>query len=417
MGLRKNKFVKKAVVGGLVLLLGGCPRENLPPGLGGGGGTGNEEVESVTGIAGLNTPEEILANENVARLIDSVELKGYDLNLERGTSPPNIEETYIVEGHGILESGLIEPSLLRVHSQTLDNCVDVVYLENDIQGGVRSDIGLNGNVIMRGRDNKFTLYYLTEQNLGGGCIVDFVNILSGQKEKSGSLSAISLSSPVGDYDSNCVVFDSADEVTLTPVRYLLPELGGGGGTGNEEVESVTGIAGLNTPEEILADEEVSRVVGIVRNALNGDGLQDIRGVIPTDQGLIPPRDYSLNLETGSNPPIVEGLYIRSDPFQIYPPRGFTGMEGTIEIRNQTSENYVGMPDFSLSGKGIIRGSENRFTVYYIPSSEYCGDIIRILDGVQNEEGDISAIHFSVPVDVNDCVGGLWVHAMDLEKTE
>ncbi|MBU0906677.1 MAG: hypothetical protein KKD18_00195 [Nanoarchaeota archaeon] len=216
------------VLAGLAMLVsgvfGGCPvgdrrdynsepnqpTENTAPATNNKGG--------VTGIIGYSTREEILADRRVAEIVDAVRNNGYELNLSDKLTPPNIEETYMVEGNELFSGREIERELIRFDYGERHDIFRIIYLANSFDGGIRTDVQTKGNPLIFGEENRFTVYSITERNLGGDCVVDFATIFDGEKSNAG-LNGVWIEVPVKNYSMTCDPTFTAREVSLRSVRY------------------------------------------------------------------------------------------------------------------------------------------------------------------------------------------------------
>ena len=162
-----------------------------------------------------------------------------------------------------------------------------------------------------------------------------------------------------------------------------------------QMYSTTGVAGLNTPDEILQNPYVNNVI----NRMNEEGA--------------PPR-----LSRSINPPIISGEY-GLEGFRLFPNTGSELTPGIFRWKNQTINNYIDT-DYSQEFGGvttqtgtssigeIIRGSGNRFTVYSVlnirDNLTNCEDvIIFIVDGMQDSNGDVKALYCGTPIEKISCL--------------
>ena len=157
--------------------------------------------------------------------------------------------------------------------------------------------------------------------------------------------------------------------------------------------STTGVHGLNTPNEILNNPDVSDVI----NQVNDLG-------------------YNIRLMVNSvDPPNIEGTYDISGT-QIIPFEAELS-QGTLTWYNQTYDNYinttleqlfgdVSIEAFSVKGE-IIRGQANDFTVYSIFDATWnFGDYgtckqrsVSIIDGTKDASTrDIAGMYVGIPVE-------------------
>ena len=160
------------------------------------------------------------------------------------------------------------------------------------------------------------------------------------------------------------------------------------GTSGGSSDDGTGVPGLDTPSQILSNPYIENLVSEVE----GQG-------------------YNLTLNTGINPPIISGEYSLSG-FQLYP-TPIQLAPGTFIWRNQTSDNkietqysqsLIGQSGTSILGE-IIRGQGNKFTVYSILNIRQGGcdeEGILIIDGIQDSQGNVSALYLSSPKEESFC---------------
>ena len=147
-------------------------------------------------------------------------------------------------------------------------------------------------------------------------------------------------------------------------------------------EDGTGVRGLDTPDEILSNPYVEDILDEAR-----------------DEGL------NITPEQGLDPPVISGTYDIGGT-QYIPSQG-TLASGTWRWSNQTSNNHIDTDysqDFQTGSNvegEIIRGSGNRFTVYSVldvTSNGHVDRAIVLVDGEQDNQGNIEAIYIGAPVE-------------------
>jgi hypothetical protein len=207
MGRRLNGVV----FGGLVSLmtLGGCPQ---PQGI----------EESTTGVSGMNTPEEILADENVARAIDFLQRQGYNINPSRELSPPNVEGVFEPERNGVSfqimpnpYAGDILPFIaLNIKDQGSDGYVSASRLQLD-PADLDSGEQTLGRTIIRGNDRHFTIYSVEGIQAGNVCRAQRAWIIDGTKNDDGTFTTLDLRIPTEIYTPECVFPNYAESISYT----------------------------------------------------------------------------------------------------------------------------------------------------------------------------------------------------------
>jgi hypothetical protein len=212
-----NWLGRKAGIGGLALVLdvvcfgglGGCP--NVPE-------TSTTENESVTGIFGLNTTDEILANNSIRTACEQVRNAGYELNLSQELSPPNLEGIFEPDREKSYQifpfsGAIVHPFLvLNIQNQTPDNYIDAFYTYKDsLEEGVAGR-ELKGKRIVRGNkdENKFTIYGIENVYSGEFCHSEQVSIIDGRIDNDGRIYALEINTPVKVYTPRCIFIGSAD---------------------------------------------------------------------------------------------------------------------------------------------------------------------------------------------------------------
>ena len=166
----------------------------------------------------------------------------------------------------------------------------------------------------------------------------------------------------------------------------------------------TGVRGLDTPDQILTNPYVE------------DALDEA-----SDVGV------NITPEKGVNPPVISGTYGLTGeahhPFFGWQPLA----PGTWKWSNQTSDNHIdteydqmGMQT-GFGGGEIIRGTGNRFTVYSILEIDDTNEggckerVIALIDGEQDNNGDVSAVYIVTPAQDPVC-HGITVGRMELTLT-
>ena len=105
--------------------------------------------------------------------------------------------------------------------------------------------------------------------------------------------------------------------------------------------------------------------------------------------------------------------------RIFPNSGAPLRSGTWVWKNQTRDNHIdtdysqffsgGTTQAGTSSLGeIIRGTGNQFTVYSVLKvRDYLGDceetVVAIVDGVQKNNGDVSAVYVGTPTKQSRCL--------------
>ena len=158
--------------------------------------------------------------------------------------------------------------------------------------------------------------------------------------------------------------------------------GGGGSSNPFSRNDGTGVEGLDTPDEILSNPYVEDIIDEAE-----------------DEGL------DITPEQGIDPPVISGTYDLNGT--AYIPYHGPLAPGTWEWSNQTSDNHIntdydqGFQTGSNVEGEIIRGTGNKFTVYSILNISQGGNEERgiiIVDGMQDNQGNVTAIYLASPVD-------------------
>ena len=145
-----------------------------------------------TGVFGLNTPNQILANPFVNGALEQARGEGlgfrlYDYN---DVDPPVLSGRYSISGRQEFpDSGPLYPGTLTWSNQTADNHIDTDY-EQLTQTGT----SIEGEII-RGVGNRFTVYSIMRIT-DGTCTQRTVFIVDGRQGNNGSVSVSYLSTPV-----------------------------------------------------------------------------------------------------------------------------------------------------------------------------------------------------------------------------
>ena len=146
----------------------------------------------------------------------------------------------------------------------------------------------------------------------------------------------------------------------------------------------TGVKGLNTPSEILSNPYVKNAVKTAE-----------------DEGL------EVTPEEGVHPPVISGTYDLGGV--AYFPIPSRLAPGTWVWSKQTSDNHINT-DYdqglqigaNVEGE-IIRGTDDQFTVYSIleiSQAEYKERAAVLVDGAQDNKGNVSAIYIVTGVKEN-----------------
>jgi hypothetical protein len=95
---------------------------------------------------------------------------------------------------------------VRISGQTLDNYVNVSYLQKDpldLDAPV-PDRQTLGRQIIRGENGKFTIYYVMNVYAGNYCEAERVSIIDGRIDDNGDILAIEIDAPVQTDTPECV---------------------------------------------------------------------------------------------------------------------------------------------------------------------------------------------------------------------
>ncbi|MEK6819431.1 MAG: hypothetical protein AABY10_05885 [Nanoarchaeota archaeon] len=150
----------------------------------------------------------------------------------------------------------------------------------------------------------------------------------------------------------------------------------------------TGVKGLNTPSEILSNPYIKKAVKTAE-----------------DEGL------EVTPEEGVHPPVISGTYDLGGV--AYFPIPSRLASGTWVWSKQTSDNHINT-DYNQQGLQIganvegeiIRGTDDQFTVYSIleiSQSGYNERAAVLVDGKQDNKGDVSAVYIATGVKENSAL--------------
>jgi hypothetical protein len=151
-----------------------------------------------TGVAGLDTPSQILSNENVQRAVSAAEEVGVNLTPEKGLDPPNIEGTYSLNGMVMVPDYSEEWYELAPATWMWKNQDANLHVDTEYDEGFQT--GAGGGEIIRGEGSSFTVYSVLDidDEEYGGCKERAILILDGRQLSNGDVEAVYVFTPAAD---------------------------------------------------------------------------------------------------------------------------------------------------------------------------------------------------------------------------